>query len=84
MKGFGDFRRLAVVVVPDADEYAKRLESGKSEAESGGDNSKDLSETEVNEMKGKYAVYIHLLFFIQWYIAGPVDCVDHMVDTRTV
>lgn len=48
MRGFGDFRRMAViVVVADEEEYAKRLEACKNDID------KDSSEQELNELKGK-------------------------------
>lgn len=47
MKGFGDFRRMAVIVVPTDEEYVRRQESCKNDID------KDNSETEQNDMKGK-------------------------------
>lgn len=49
MKGFGDFRRVAVIVVPTEEEYARRQESCKNDID------KDNTETEQNEMKGNNA-----------------------------
>lgn len=50
MKGFGEFRRVAVIVVPADEEYTSRLESCKNDID------KDNSETELNEMKGNNAM----------------------------
>lgn len=46
MKGFGEFRRTAVIVIPTDEEYTTRQESCKNDID------KDNSETELNEMKG--------------------------------
>lgn len=46
MKGFGEFRRVAVIVVPTDEEYIRRQESCKNDID------KDNSENELNEMKG--------------------------------
>lgn len=47
MKGFGDFKRIAVIVIPDDEEYKKRVTARKNEW-----SSKDLADAAVNEMKG--------------------------------
>lgn len=47
IKGFGDFKRIAVVFIPDDDEYKQRLEK-KLENEG-----KEVSEYSSDDMKGK-------------------------------
>lgn len=46
MRGFGDFKRIAVVVIPEEEEYKQRYDK-KTENEG-----KEMPETAVNEMKG--------------------------------
>lgn len=46
MKGFGDFKRVAVVVIPDEETYKQRYDK-KIENEE-----KQVPEIAVNEMKG--------------------------------
>lgn len=52
MRGFGDFKRIAVICIPDDEELKRRIEK-KIEAE-GKESSRDVSEYAVNEMKGKF------------------------------
>lgn len=47
IRGFGDFKRIAVVFIPDDDEYKQRLEK-KLENEG-----KEVSEYSSDDMKGK-------------------------------
>lgn len=51
MRGFGDFKRVAIVLLPDDDELKSRIEK-KIEAD-GKESTKDLTEFSLNEMKGK-------------------------------
>lgn len=48
MRGFGDFRRMAVVIIPSDEELKKRCDV-KVETDC-----KPASEHSVNEMKGKF------------------------------
>lgn len=48
MKGFGDFKRIAVIVIPDDDEHKERQEKHKEL------NEYNLSSSTENEMKGKF------------------------------
>lgn len=45
MRGFGDFKRIAVVIIPTDEELKQRIEKKPEEL--------DVSENAVNEMKGK-------------------------------
>lgn len=47
MKGFGDFKRIAVVVIPDDVTYKERQEKHT------GDAKHNTSDYSLNEMKGK-------------------------------
>lgn len=47
MKGFGDFRRVAVVIVPEEDTYKERQEKHTT------DSKHNASDQSLNEMKGK-------------------------------
>ena len=47
MRGFGDFKRVAVILLPDDEEFKQRIDK-KNEAE----DSKGPSENAINEMKG--------------------------------
>lgn len=51
MRGFGDFKRVAIVLLPDDDELKSRIEK-KIEAD-GKESTKDVTEFSLNEMKGK-------------------------------
>ncbi|XP_055705983.1 heterogeneous nuclear ribonucleoprotein U-like protein 2 isoform X2 [Phlebotomus papatasi] len=51
MKGFGDFKRIAVIVIPDDEEYKKRVTARKNEW-----SSKDLADAAVNEMKANFSL----------------------------
>lgn len=50
MRGFGDFKRIAVVVIPEEEEYKQRYDK-KIENEG-----KEVPETAVNEMKANFAL----------------------------
>uniref|UniRef100_A0A1L8DCX0 Putative heteroproteinous nuclear ribonucleoprotein u-like protein 1 n=1 Tax=Nyssomyia neivai TaxID=330878 RepID=A0A1L8DCX0_9DIPT len=50
MKGFGDFKRIAVIVIPDDEEYKRRVASRNE----GG--SKELADYAVNEMKANFSL----------------------------
>uniref|UniRef100_A0A1B0CS09 Uncharacterized protein n=1 Tax=Lutzomyia longipalpis TaxID=7200 RepID=A0A1B0CS09_LUTLO len=50
MKGFGDFKRIAVIVIPDDEEYKRRVAS-KNEG-----GSKELADYAVNEMKANFSL----------------------------
>lgn len=47
MRGFGDFKRTAVIIIPDDEEYQSRAEKNKQK------NTYIVSEGTENEMKGK-------------------------------
>ncbi|GAB0091042.1 hypothetical protein DMENIID0001_058390 [Sergentomyia squamirostris] len=51
MKGFGDFKRIAVIVVPDDEEYKKRV-AGKKE----GGSKDEVTENVLNEMKANFSL----------------------------
>lgn len=44
MKGYGDFKRIAVVIIPDDDIYKERYDK---------QTEKTVSENALNEMKGE-------------------------------
>lgn len=44
MKGYGDFKRIAAVIIPDDDTYKERYDK---------QTEKTVSENALNEMKGK-------------------------------
>lgn len=46
IKGFGEFQRKAVIVVPSDEDYTARVEACKNDID------KDNSEHDLNEMKG--------------------------------
>lgn len=48
MKGFGDFNRIAVVVIPDDEEFKQRIQN-KSDIE----GKVETDSVAVNELKGK-------------------------------
>ncbi|XP_059622428.1 heterogeneous nuclear ribonucleoprotein U-like protein 2 [Phlebotomus argentipes] len=50
MKGFGDFKRIAVIVIPDDEEYKRRV-ACKNEG-----GSKEIADFAVNEMKANYSL----------------------------
>ena len=50
MKGFGDFRRVSVIIVPDDDTYKERLDKHKENKDIDGYL---VTEHAENEMKGK-------------------------------
>lgn len=45
MKGYGDFKRIATVIIPDDDTYKERYDK---------QTEKTVSENALNEMKGKW------------------------------
>lgn len=45
MKGYGDFKRIAAVIIPDDADYKERCEK---------QSEKTVSDNAVNEMKGKF------------------------------
>lgn len=47
MKGYGDFKRIAVVIIPDDEKYKERCESQATNGKS------VFSDNAVNDMKGK-------------------------------
>lgn len=49
MKGFGDFKRIAVVCIPTYEDLKKRIEM-----KSGEDNSVEIRESAVDKLKGNY------------------------------
>lgn len=65
MKGYGDFKRIAVVIIPDDEKYKERCESQAA-------NEKGVfSDNAINDMKGKrsqlnknYLFYIHSLIVV--------------------
>lgn len=59
MKGFGDFRRVAVVIVPSDEELKKRCDIQVEE------DNKVVSENAVNEMKGKCEICIFFMYIQQ-------------------
>lgn len=48
MRGFGEFRRVAVIIIPDDEEYKRRAEQNKEK------NTYIVSESTENEMKGRH------------------------------
>lgn len=68
MKGYGDFKRIAVVIVPDDEKYKERCESQATD----GKSVFVFSDNVINDMKGKcltfkfdqkkmiYFAFIHL------------------------
>lgn len=46
MRGFGDFKRLAVIIIPEDEEYKRRVDKNKET------NVYTVSESTENEMKG--------------------------------
>lgn len=46
MRGFGDFKRLAVIIIPEDEEYKRRVDKNKET------NIYTVSESTENEMKG--------------------------------
>lgn len=49
MKGFGDFKRIAVVCIPSCDDLKNRIE-----LKSGEENSVEITESSIDKMKGNY------------------------------
>lgn len=47
MKGYGDFKRIAAVIIPDDAAYKERCEK---------QTEKTVSENALNEMKGNFAI----------------------------
>lgn len=47
MKGYGDFKRIAVVIIPDDEKYKERCESQATNGKS------VFSDNAINDMKGK-------------------------------
>lgn len=50
MKGFGDFKRVAVVIIPDDATYKERLEKHTTDAKH------NTSENSLNEMKANFTL----------------------------
>lgn len=49
MKGYGDFKRIAAVIIPDDATFKERYEK---------QTEKTVSENALNEMKGSFALVI--------------------------
>lgn len=49
MKGFADFKRIAVVCIPNEEELKRRLEDKKEKG-----NAYTLKESTLNNLQGKY------------------------------
>lgn len=58
MRGFGDFKRIAVVVIPEDEEFKQRYDK-KIEIEG-----KEVPDTAVNEMKGSFFYLCCFFMFI--------------------
>lgn len=54
MRGFGDFKRIAVIIIPDDEEYKTRMEKNKET------NVYTVSEHTENEMKGMF----HYIYYL--------------------
>lgn len=67
MRGFGDFKRTAVIIIPDDEEYQSRAEKNKQK------NTYIVSEGTENEMKGKAT------FFSDSLVWGEQHSVDWMI-----
>lgn len=49
MKGFGDFKRIAVVCIPKEEELKRRLDDKKEKG-----NAYSIKESTLNSLQGKY------------------------------
>lgn len=52
MKGYGDFKRIAVVIIPNEEIYKERCDQQSD------DDKSAVSEHQLNEMKGKLNIKI--------------------------
>lgn len=55
MKGYGDFKRIAAVIIPDDATFKERCEK---------QTEKTVTDNALNEMKGKQMFNLHYIFFI--------------------
>lgn len=52
MKGYGDFKRIAVIIIPDDATYKERCDKQTANEKS------VFSDTAVNDMKGKFIIIL--------------------------